>query len=252
MENFEKEINRIKIFIPSFLSSLSTVRAMVRVYLREHRISELDEIQLLSVVDELTTNAVEHAYRYDKGEIKIVLNFYKKTIFLTVEDFGKGYDEKLDSKEDGGFGLSIARKLVDVFEIEKKTKGTVFKVEKELRRQYKMENNFEILERVKDDVQIIEINGELDAFVAPKLKETFNKLIEKDITKYIVDFKGLIHINSLAMGILRGKLQVVREMGGDIKIINLNKHIQTIFETIGLDEIFEIYKNEEEALKSFK
>ena len=54
-----------------------------------------------------------------------------------------------------------------------------------------MENNFEILERVKDDVQIIEINGELDAFVAPKLKETFNKLIEKDITKYIVDFKGL-------------------------------------------------------------
>ena len=115
-----------------------------------------------------------------------------------------------------------------------------------------MENNFEILERVKDDVQIIEINGELDAFVAPKLKDTFNKLIEKDITKYIVDFKGLIHINSLAMGILRGKLQVVREMGGDIKIINLNKHIQTIFETIGLDEIFEIYKNEEEALKSFK
>jgi len=125
-------------------------------------------------------------------------------------------------------------------------------LKKELRRQYKMENNFEILERVKDDVQIIEINGELDAFVAPKLKETFNRLIEKDITKYIVDFKGLIHINSLAMGILRGKLQVVREMGGDIKITNLNKHIQTIFETIGLDEIFEIYKNEEEALKSFK
>jgi len=125
-------------------------------------------------------------------------------------------------------------------------------LKKELRRQYKMENNFEILERVKDDIQIIEINGELDAFVAPKLKETFNRLIEKDITKYIVDFKGLIHINSLAMGILRGKLQVVREMGGDIKITNLNKHIQTIFETIGLDEIFEIYKNEEEALKSFK
>ena len=75
---FWKEINRIKIFIPSFLSSLSTVRAMVRVYLREHHISELDEIQILSVVDELTTNAVEHAYSNDKGEIEIVLNFYKK------------------------------------------------------------------------------------------------------------------------------------------------------------------------------
>ncbi len=134
MENFEKEINRIKIFIPSFLGSLSTVRAMVRVYLREHNISELDEVQILSVVDELTTNAIEHAYSYSEGEIEVILNIYKETVFLTVEDFGKGYDEGLDSKEDGGFGLSIARKLVDDFRIEKKEKGTIFRVEKKIRR----------------------------------------------------------------------------------------------------------------------
>ena len=134
MENFEKEINRIKIFIPSFLGSLSTVRAMVRVYLREHNISELDEVQILSVVDELTTNAIEHAYSYSEGEIEVVLNIYKETVFLTVEDFGKGYNEGLDSKEDGGFGLSIARKLVDDFKIEKKEKGTIFRVEKKIRR----------------------------------------------------------------------------------------------------------------------
>ena len=134
MENFEKEINRIKIFIPSFLGSLSTVRAMVRVYLREHNISELDEVQILSVVDELTTNAIEHAYSYSEGEIEVVLNIYKETVFLTVEDFGKGYNEGLDSKEDGGFGLSIARKLVDHFRIEKKEKGTIFRVEKKIRR----------------------------------------------------------------------------------------------------------------------
>ena len=49
MNNFDEEINKIKIFIPSFLEGLSTVRAMIRVYLREHNISKLDEIQLLSV-----------------------------------------------------------------------------------------------------------------------------------------------------------------------------------------------------------
>ena len=54
------------------------------------------------------------------------------------------------------------------------------------------------------------------------------------------------------MGILRGKLRVVKEMGGDIKLINLNEHIKTIFEMIGLDEIFEIYSSEEEAVASFK
>ena len=133
MNNFDEEINKIKIFIPSFLEGLSTVRAMVRVYLREHNISELDEIQLLSVVDELTTNAVEHAYSDSQGEIEVVLNYYNNTIFLTVEDFGRGFDESLDSKEDGGFGLSIARKLVDIFEIEKKSKGTIIKVEKKIK-----------------------------------------------------------------------------------------------------------------------
>ena len=115
-----------------------------------------------------------------------------------------------------------------------------------------MGNNFEILEKMKDNVQIIKIIGELDALVAPKLKETFNRMIEKDIIKYVVDFKGLVHINSLAMGVLRGKLQIVRDLGGDIKIANLNSHVRTIFETIGLDEIFEIYATEEEAIKNFK
>ena len=133
MNNFDEEINKIKIFIPSFLEGLSTVRAMIRVYLREHNISELDEIQLLSVVDELTANAVEHAYSDSQGEIEVELNYYNETIFLTVEDFGRGFDESLDSKEDGGFGLSIARKLVDVFEIKKKSKGTIIKVEKKIK-----------------------------------------------------------------------------------------------------------------------
>ena len=92
-----------------------------------------DEIQLLSVVDELATNAIEHAYDYGQGEIKIVLDIYNNTVFLTVEDYGRGYTENTESKEDGGYGLFIARKLVDVLKIEKKTRGTIFKVEKKLK-----------------------------------------------------------------------------------------------------------------------
>ena len=44
---------------------------------------------------------------------------------------------------------------------------------------------------MKDDIQIIEINGELDAFVAPKLKETFNKLIEKISISILLILKDL-------------------------------------------------------------
>ena len=130
----KKTKNRIKICIPSCLENLAIARAMVRVYLKEHKINETDQVQLLSILDELATNAIEHGYGYsDRGEIKIVLNIFEKTIFLTVEDSGKGYEINQDSKEDGGFGLFIVKKLVDVFKIEKKTKGTIFKIEKRLR-----------------------------------------------------------------------------------------------------------------------
>jgi anti-sigma B factor antagonist len=76
-------------------------------------------------------------------------------------------------------------------------------------------------------------------------------MIEADTTKFIIDFEELVHINSLAMGILRGKLRSVKEIGGDIKLIKLNDHIKTIFEMVGLDEVFEIYETEDEAASHF-
>ncbi|MBC2851234.1 STAS domain-containing protein [Cetobacterium sp. 8H] len=115
-----------------------------------------------------------------------------------------------------------------------------------------MTTNFEIVEKNVDDIRVIKVYGELDALVAPKLKEKIAKQIELDITKFIIDFEELVHINSLAMGILRGKLRVVRELGGDIKLVGLNDHIRTIFEMIGLDELFDIYRTEEEAIASFR
>lgn len=111
--------------------------------------------------------------------------------------------------------------------------------------------DFEIIEKNIGDIKVLKIIGELDALVAPKLKDKISKYVETDKTKFIIDFEDLVHINSLAMGILRGKLKIVKENGGDIKLIKLNDHIKTIFEMIGLDEIFEIYETEEEAIASF-
>jgi len=115
-----------------------------------------------------------------------------------------------------------------------------------------MDTNFNILERKEGEIIVIEVAGELDALVAPKLKEKISKEMENGETKFIINFKELVHINSLAMGILRGKLKSTKEIGGDIKLSNLNDHIKSIFEMIGLDEIFEIFENEKEALDSFK
>ncbi len=114
-----------------------------------------------------------------------------------------------------------------------------------------MLTNFDLTSENKNGVTVVRVKGELDALMAPKLKDLLIKEGETGKNKFVIDFNELIHINSLAMGILRGRLREVRETGGDIKLANLNPHIATIFEMVGLDEIFEIYSSEEEALQKF-
>ena len=115
-----------------------------------------------------------------------------------------------------------------------------------------MHNDFDIQEKIVDGIEILRVIGELDALVAPKLKDRIAKLMDEDKKYFIIDFAELEHINSLGMGILRGKLRLLKSMNGDMKLIHLSDHIKELFEMIGLDEIFEIYENEEEAIASFQ
>ncbi|MGL4253622.1 MAG: ATP-binding protein [Fusobacteriaceae bacterium] len=128
-----KKKNEIKINIPSSLENLSLIRALVKTYLDIHHIESKDVFQLLSAVDELATNVVEHGYQYQNGDIIIEIQKDNDVIHLVVEDNGLGFDEKKKSKEEGGMGLFLAKAIADDFRIEKKINGTIFKIEKKVR-----------------------------------------------------------------------------------------------------------------------
>lgn len=125
--------NEVKINIPSSLENLALIRALVKTYLELHYIDTKEVFQLLSVVDELATNVVEHGYKYQPGDIIIEISKSNDSIRLLVEDNGLGFDDTKISKQDGGMGLFLARAIADDFKIEKKINGTIFKVEKKIR-----------------------------------------------------------------------------------------------------------------------
>lgn len=125
--------NIIRMSIPSSLENLSLIRALVKTYLEVQHINEKDIFQLLSVVDELSTNVVEHGYKYKPGDIILEIQKSNDIIQLIVEDNGIGFDEEKLSKEEGGMGLYIARAIDDNFKIEKKLNGTLFKIEKRIK-----------------------------------------------------------------------------------------------------------------------
>lgn len=123
----------VKLFVPSSLENLSLIRALAKTYLDLHKIDSKDASQILSVIDELSTNVVEHGYCYQPGDVIIEIRKDKDVIYLVVEDNGVGFDEEKQSKEEGGMGLFLARALADDFKMEKKINGTIFRVQKKVR-----------------------------------------------------------------------------------------------------------------------
>lgn len=122
-------MNEIVLKVPSSLRVLSLVRSTVKGYLEIERVSEGDISLLLSVVDELATNAVEHGYDYNEKDSLIVrVTKEDGKVVIEVEDFGVGFQGEGNSKKEGGMGLSIVRKIVDGLEMVKKDKGLMIRV----------------------------------------------------------------------------------------------------------------------------
>ncbi|TDT69170.1 serine/threonine-protein kinase RsbW [Hypnocyclicus thermotrophus] len=113
---------------------LSKIRNAVKNFLINNKIDEKNIFQLISIIDELCTNVVEHAYfsKDDKRELELKLKIKDGKIFIIVEDFGSGFKGEGHSKEEGGMGLNIVRGLVDSLEIIVKKRGTRIEALKKL------------------------------------------------------------------------------------------------------------------------
>jgi len=104
--------------------------------------------------------------------------------------------------------------------------------------------------QVKDKTHVIEVNGEIDVYTSPKVKEAINALIEEGSYFLAVNLEGVRYIDSTGLGVLIGALKKVREHDGNITLVCTNPQIKKIFNITGLVKIFSISKTEEEALKN--
>ncbi len=121
-----------EIEIESTYNNLSIIRDFARSYFEVENIAEHDRIKLISAIDELATNVVEHAYNDKDSDkvIKIVLKKKEKCIYAVVEDYGNGFLKDKKSKDEGGFGLKIVEGIVDAIKIITKDRGTKVEIEK--------------------------------------------------------------------------------------------------------------------------
>lgn len=108
--------------------------------------------------------------------------------------------------------------------------------------------NFKMETRsVESEPPIIELEGEVDVYTAPQLKQQMISLLESGANELVVDLTKVDYLDSTALGVLIGGLKRMRERDGNMVLVCPSPRIRRVFEITGLDKIFEIYNNQEEA-----
>lgn len=112
-------------------------------------------------------------------------------------------------------------------------------------------SDFKISQRVAENVQVLELKGYLDAHTAPKLEEAFQSLLDDERYLIVVNFKDLSYISSAGLGVFMAFIEDVRKHAGDIKLTNMSPKVYNVFDLLGFPLLYEIFKDEKEAVKKF-
>ncbi|MBV8246710.1 MAG: STAS domain-containing protein [Candidatus Eremiobacteraeota bacterium] len=102
----------------------------------------------------------------------------------------------------------------------------------------------------KGDAYVVELNGEIDVYTSPKVKDATSELIDQGHYNLVINLEKVRYIDSTGLGVLIGSLKRVREHGGSVNLVCNNPQIKKIFDITGLVKIFGIYDDEESAMKA--
>ena len=109
----------------------------------------------------------------------------------------------------------------------------------------------DISRRESGNVVILDINGEIDLYNAPEIKEIISKLIEEQKYSIIINLDKVSYIDSSGIGALISSLSNLKKYQGGLKIIHVSGSVRKVFELTKLTSFFEIFDKEQDAIASF-
>ena len=113
-------------------------------------------------------------------------------------------------------------------------------------------SNFSVGFRTSGSIQILELNGELDAHTASELEAAIQKCQESQNHFIVVNGQNLQYISSAGLGVFMAHIEEVRDQGGDIKIAALQPRVYNVFDLLGFPMLFDIVDSEEDAVSKFQ
>jgi len=107
-------------------------------------------------------------------------------------------------------------------------------------------------ERWVGDLTILRLVGRLELHEGDAvLRASVNRLVADGRTQVLLDLSGITRLDSAGLGMLVAKLLTALRRGGTIKLLLPPPRALQLLDTTKLTSIFEIFHDEEEAIRSF-
>ena len=107
-------------------------------------------------------------------------------------------------------------------------------------------------EEIDATTHVVGVEGDVDLYSAPDLKTHVLGAIDGGKTKIVVDLSKATFIDSTTLGVLVGARKRLRERQGSIAVVCPDKEKLGLFEMTGLDRVFSIHSDRDEAIAAVR
>lgn len=113
-----------------------------------------------------------------------------------------------------------------------------------------MAQNIGIKIEDNNGAKVVTIEGHLDASMAHAVNDKLHDLLEGECKKLVFNLENLNYISSAGLRVLLYSAKKMQVKKGKTALCTIPKNIQRVLAISGLNTIFSIYPNIEEALSS--
>jgi anti-sigma B factor antagonist len=104
----------------------------------------------------------------------------------------------------------------------------------------------------KDGIEVVDVEGEIDVYTAPRLRELLIDLVNKNNYQLVVNMEKVEFLDSTGLGVLVGGLKRVRAHDGSLDLVCTQERILKIFRITGLTKVFGIHDTVDDAIAARK
>lgn len=108
----------------------------------------------------------------------------------------------------------------------------------------------EISKSVEDNIMVLEIKGEVDAYTSQDLNKTLADVLGDGYHQIVVELSQMTFISSAGIRALLYAQREAVQLGGEVRLVGPTDQVRRIFEIAGFFELFQITDDLEESVSN--